>query len=447
MFPMLKIWKVLWVWWLLSCTLSVYADQVRVDSLRYWTAPDYTRLVFDVSLPAPHQVFLLKNPARLVVDFTNAKLLRSLAQPPLNHAVFSRVRSAARNKKDLRVVVDLKTSVSPKSFLLKPDKSYGNRLVVDLFTKKYKANKSVSKKYSNKKVAVKTIISKAKKIIIAIDAGHGGEDPGASGARGTHEKKVVLQIAKKVAALINKQRGMKAVLVRKGDYYINLRKRMEIARAAKADLFVSIHADAFKSSKVQGASVFTLSNSGASSEAARWLAENENAADLVGGLKLADKDDMLASVLMDLSQTATKEASRKVAGKILNNLKSIGHIHKPDVQKAGFMVLKSPDIPSILIETAFISNPGEERKLNSAAHQRKLARAISRGIVSYFKQYAPANTSFASVAREKHVITRGETLSGIALQYGVSMKSIKLVNALANSRIRIGQVLKIPKGT
>ncbi len=425
---------------------TVHAQQVQIDSLRYWTAPDHTRMVFDVNTAASHQIFLLENPARLVIDFNDTKLIKSLAQPPANHALFTRIRSATRNKKDLRVVVDLTTAVTPKSFSLKPSKTYGHRLVVDLFRKGKKKAVANTKKYQNNKTVTKTVKNKARDIIIAIDAGHGGEDPGAHGPRGTQEKKVVLAISKKIAALINKKQGMKAVLVRKGDYYIKLRKRMQIARAHKADLFVSIHADAFKNSKVKGASVFTLSNSGASSEAARWLAKHENSADLVGGVKLADKEDMLASVLMDLSQTATKEASRDVAAKILRNFKTIGHMHKNDVQKAGFMVLKSPDIPSILVETAFISNPAEERKLRSNVHQNKVARAIYSGVVSYFNMHAPADSYMALNSNKRHRITRGETLSGIAHQYGVSMKSIKKVNALANNQIRIGQVLKIPRG-
>ena len=425
---------------------TAHAQQVKVDSLRYWTAPDHTRMVFDVNTVVPHQIFLLENPARLVIDLSDTKLMKPLAQPPANHALFTRVRSATRNKKDLRVVVDLKIAVTPKSFALKPSKTNGHRLVVDLFSKDKKKTVGKASKYQNNKTVTKTVKNKARDIIIAIDAGHGGEDPGAHGPRGTQEKKVVLAISKKVAALINKKPGMKAVMIRKGDYYIKLRKRMQIARAHKADLFVSIHADAFKNSKVRGASVFTLSNRGASSEAARWLAKHENSADLVGGVKLADKEDMLASVLMDLSQTATKEASRNVAGKILRNFKGIGYLHKNDVQKAGFMVLKSPDIPSILVETAFISNPGEERKLRSKAHQAKIAKAIYAGVVSYFNMHAPADTYLALNSNKRHRISRGETLSGIAHQYGVSMKSIKSLNALANNQIRIGQVLTIPRG-
>lgn len=443
MFSYLKFICAIGLFMLMSTT---QAQQVQINSLRYWTAPDHTRMVFDANTVVPHQVFLLENPARLVIDFNDTKLTKPLAQPPANHGLFTRVRSATRNKKDLRVVVDLTTAVTPKSFSLKPSKTYGHRLVVDLFSKGKKKTAVNGKKSRNNKTVTKTVKNKARDIIIAIDAGHGGEDPGAHGPRGTLEKKVVLDISKKVAALINKKPGMKAVMVRKGDYYIKLRKRMQIARAHKADLFVSIHADAFKNSKVRGASVFTLSNRGASSEAARWLAKHENSADLVGGVKLADKEDMLASVLMDLSQTATKEASRDVAGKILRNFKTIGHLHKDDVQKAGFMVLKSPDIPSILVETAFISNPAEERKLRSSSHQAKVAKAIYSGVVSYFNMHAPADTYFALNSKKRHTISRGETLSGIAHHYGVSMRSIKSVNALANNQIRIGQVLTIPRG-
>ncbi len=432
---------------LLGSVLAVHAETVRVDSLRYWTAPDHTRMVFDVTKPASHQVFLLANPARLVIDFKQAKLLKSLAQPPKNHALFSRVRSGIRNKHDLRVVVDLKTAVIPKSFALQPNKNYGHRLVVDLFNKTTVASEGRKKTVqAATKTVTKTVKNKARDIIIAIDAGHGGEDPGAQGPRGTQEKKVVFAIAKKLAVLINRKPGMKAVMVRTGDYSIKLRKRMQIARAANADLFVSIHADAFKNSKVKGASVYTLSNRGASSEAARWLAKHENAADLVGGVTLTDKDDVLASVLMDLSQTATKEASRNVASKILKNFKLIGHLHSPSVQKARFIVLKSPDIPSVLVETAYISNPAEERKLKSGKHQSKMAKAIYKGIVTYFNQYAPADTYIALNSSKKHTISSGETLSGIAQHYGVSMRAIKSVNRLAGNQVQIGQVLEIPKG-
>ena len=457
LFGMFKFWKSISFFLLFIWSVIGQAQQVSVDAVRYWVEPDHTRLVFDVSSEVIYNVFVLNNPSRLVIDMANSKLSKKLTTPPANHALFKGIRSARRNKRDLRVVIDLKTDVTQKSFSLQANKKSSDRLVVDLFDKKsavhfagLKNEKvAVKSKPQRKRVVRKTINKRDRDIVIAIDAGHGGEDPGARGKRGTQEKKVVFQIAKKLAALINKKPGMSAVMVRKGDYFIALRKRMEIARAANADLFVSIHADAFKSSKVKGASVFTLSSRGASSEAARWLAQHENSADLVGGVNLANRESMVANVIMDLSQNATKEASHNVAGKILSNFKSIGKLHKNSVQKAGFMVLKSPDIPSILVETAFISNPKEERKLKSRAHQKKIASAIFGGVVTYFEKNAPADTYFASIAagaKKRHTISRGETLSGIASQYGVSMRSIKSANAIDTTDIQIGQVLEIPKG-
>lgn len=435
---MSRLIKNIYFYVLLLFVVVAQAKQVKIDSLRYWTAPDHTRMVFDVSSPAIHQVFLLEKKGkapRLVIDFKEAKLLSPLTQPPSKHKLFRRVRSAVRKNKGLRVVVDLKVPVKPKSFSLKPSKTYGHRLVVDLYADK---NAKTKKPIKHSPLV--------RDIVIAIDAGHGGEDGGARGRHGTQEKKVVLQIAKKLARLINKKPGMKAVLVRKGDYYVNLRKRMKIARAANADLFVSIHADAFKDSKVKGASVFTLSKRGASSEQARWLAKSENAADLVGGVVLGDKEPMVQTVLMDLTQDETKRASKNVAEKVLQNFGKIGALHNPSVQKARFVVLKSPDIPSILVETAYISNPSEEKKLNSKHHQQKMAKAIYKGIVAYFSKYTPADSYMASKSKQRHTISRGETLSGIALHYGVTMKSIKVENALASSQIRIGQVLMIPRG-
>jgi N-acetylmuramoyl-L-alanine amidase len=443
---MTQIQKIIFVFQLLLLSAIASAGQVKVDSLRFWTAPDHTRMVFDVSQAPAHNVFQLQNPPRLVIDFYNASLRKPLRQLPKNHPLFSKVRSGILDKQDLRIVLDLKTPISTKSFPLKPSHQYGNRLVVDLLPKQQSASASLN---SAKKV-VKSVTNRARDIVVAIDAGHGGEDPGAHGPRGTQEKKVVFDIASRLARLIDKQPGMKAVMVRKGDYYIKLRKRMEIARDAKADLFVSIHADAFKSAKVKGASVFTLSHRGASSETARWLAIHENSADLelAGGVSLDDKDNILASVLLDLSMTASKEASRNVGKKVLKNFGHIGHLHKDEVQKAGFMVLKSPDIPSILVETAFISNPGEEKKLRSPAQQQKMAKAIFDGVLGYFKENAPADTLMASLysgGKSKHVISRGDTLSGIAQQYGVSMRAIKVANSLPGNTLRVGQVLMIPE--
>lgn len=424
------------------------AVSLEIQGMRFWTAPDQTRLVFDVSSDPAYDISMLANPNRLVVDFKNTRLRKSLQQPPVSHPLFSSVRSSARGARDFRVVIDLKTSISYRSFHLSPSHQYGDRLVIDMTPTVHVANVGAAPVIPS---IAKTLTIDNRDVIIAIDAGHGGEDPGARGPLGTQEKKVVLQIARKLAALVDRQPGMKAVLVRKGDYYIKLRRRMDIARDARADLFVSIHADAFKNSKVKGASVFTLSRKGASSETARWLANHENATDmkLAGGVTLDDKDKDLASVLLDLSLNASKEVSRQVGSQVLNSIKKVGHLHQHMVQKAGFMVLKSPDIPSILVETAFISNPSEERKLRSSVHQQKMAKAIFDGIYGYFSVNAPAGTLLAALAdgQGKHVIGPGETLSGIAKKYGVSLRAIKSANALVSSTIHIGQVLTIPAGS
>ncbi|CAA9890153.1 N-acetylmuramoyl-L-alanine amidase [Candidatus Methylobacter favarea] len=384
----------------------IYAQQIHINSVHYWTTHKQSRLMIDVSSMPVYRVSLLEHPLRLVVSIPDARIGRALAQPPPSDPVFSRIR-AIQNKNQVKITADLKKSVSTKSYALNPNKMYGHRLVIDVFGKGQTSYAGRENKAINSSAASKTVASRPaksiklaqsyKNMIVAIDAGHGGDDPGALGPRGTEEKKVVFAIAKKLEQLINAQRGMRAVMVRKGDYYVDLRKRMQIARAAKADLFISIHADAFENATVKGASVYTLSTRGASSEAARWLAKSENASALVGGVSLDDKDEVLASVLLDLSQTATQEASFNVAGEVLKGFENIGELHFGSVQKAGFLVLKSPDIPSILVETAFISNPSEERKLLSTLYQSKIALAIFRGVRNYFKEYTPFNSRIAAL--------------------------------------------------
>ena len=281
----------------------------------------------------------------------------------------------------------------------------------------------------------------ARDVIIAIDAGHGGIDPGARGNKGLLEKDAVLAIARRLETLVKREPGMRPVMIRDGDYFISLRKRVNKARASQSDLFISIHADAFDDSRVSGSSVYALSQRGATTEAARLLANRENAADLIGGVSLEDKDDMLASVLLDLSQNATIEASVDVASRVLQGLKRLGKVHKSRVEQAGFAVLKSPDIPSILVETAFISNPQEERRLRTAKHQQAMAEAMMLGVRSYFKANPPPGTRIA--ARE-HVIERGDTLSAIAERYNISLAALRSANNISGDRIRIGQVLHIP---
>ncbi|PLX61285.1 N-acetylmuramoyl-L-alanine amidase [Sedimenticola selenatireducens] len=414
------------------------AGQTVVDNLRIWAAPDHTRLVFDTSHPVNHKLFTLKQPDRLVIDINNAQLTGSMPAVSDNPLI-KRLRSAQRKDGTLRVVLDLNTQTHPKSFVLRPNSQYGHRLVVDLFGEEERSEgKSLQK-------PVKQIeTSGMRDVVIAIDAGHGGEDPGAKGRRGTYEKNVVLSIARKLAALIDKERGMKAVLIRDGDYYLGLRKRMDLARSHRADLFVSIHADSFRDSRARGSSVYTLSKRGASSEAARWLAESENSADLIGGVKLEDKDDVLASVLLDLSQTGTGQASHEVASKVLGQLKRVGRTHKRSVQQAGFAVLKSPDVTSILVETAFISNPEEERKLLDPRHQQQVAGAIMNGLSSYFRNSPPPGTLMAQLKSKQHTISRGDTLGAIADRYNISLANLKSANGISGDMIRIGQVLVIP---
>ena len=434
----------------------VFAASTAVNGVRLWSAPDHSRLVFDLGDEVDHHLFSLDNPNRIVIDIKDARLKGRLTQPDAEDLFISKLRYAKRNGDDFRIVLDLKKSVKPKSFLLQPNGQYGHRLVVDVngienvsdsgksAVKTAKKTKKATKQQIKIAKSVKSI-GKGRDVVIAIDAGHGGEDPGASGPTGVKEKDVVLQIAKKLASEINRKKGYKAVLTRTGDYYVGLRKRMKIARAQKADLFISIHADAFNDSRVRGSSVYVLSSKGASNEATRWLADRENAADLVGGVKLEDKDDMLATVLLDLSQAATREASVVVAQSVYGELKKHGKTHGRKVLKAGFMVLKSPDVPSLLIETAFISNPSEERNLKNAKYQRRFAKAITRGVDQYFRSSPPPGTLLAQSSPKRHVISSGETLSEIAQQYSVSLSMLRQTNSLKSDRLRVGQVLTIPR--
>lgn len=398
-------------------TGTCLAAPVVVQGMRLWTAPDNTRVVLDLSGPAEHQLLTLSGPDRVVIDLRDARMQSGVTAQG-NQGVIKGLRTGIRAGRDLRVVLDLAGKVKPRSFYLKPDGTNGHRIVVDL---RGAMPASASMPPVERAIAAKPAVDTAptetamrapaapakpvktartegrgRELIVAIDAGHGGKDVGARGPSGTHEKDVVLAIARKLAALVDSEPGMRPVLVRDGDDFIRLRDRMTKARAQGADLFVSIHADAFDDHRARGSSVFVLSERGASSEMARILADQENAADLVGGVSLNDKDELLKSVLLDLSQAASIEASMSVADNVLGELKQIGNVHKSRVQQAGFMVLKSPDVPSILVETAFISNPAEERQLRDARHQQRLAQAILKGIRVYFRENPPPGTVMAS---------------------------------------------------
>jgi N-acetylmuramoyl-L-alanine amidase len=370
-----------------AVALLAPAGAAEVRDIRLWAGPDSTRVVLDLSASARHRLSVLKNPDRVVVDIADAHLRRGANREPAGTGAVQRVRLGRRPTGELRVVLDLAHAVRPKSFLTAPNDRYGYRLVVDL------AGTGPTPPVKTEHAPTDT-----RDLVIAIDAGHGGDDPGATGKGGTREKDVVLAIARALAERINAETGMKAVLTRNGDYFVPLRERMQRARAQAADLFVSIHADAVLDRRVDGSSVYILSQRGATDEASRWLAERENASDLIGGVSLDDKDDVLASVLLDLSQTAALSASETAAEQVLRQLNQVGEIRKPTVQQARFVVLKSPDIPSMLVETAYISNPAEERRLRAATHQAELAEAIHQGLRSYFYANPPAGTRIAQLA-------------------------------------------------
>lgn len=423
---------------LLGWMISLWAVAAEVKDIRVWASAERTRVVLDLDGPVEHSLFTLARPDRVVVDLDHTRLRDGAAQDAITQGYIKRLRHGIRNGTDLRLVFDLTGEARPRSFLLKPNEEAGHRLVIDL------EGSAQAKRAPDQPVKSADQIKAPRDLVIAVDAGHGGKDPGAHGRYGTNEKDVVLAIARRLARHIDHEPGMRAVMTRDSDSFLPLRERMVRARARDADLFVSIHADAFRDRRVHGSSVYVLSRRGASSEMARILAQSENASDLAGGVSLNDKDDLLRSVILDLSQSASIEASLEVARNVLHGLKQIGKVHKESVQKAGFVVLKSPDIPSILVETAFISNPSEERKLKQAGHQEKLAGAILNGIRSYFYNNPPPGTYVAMQKQRQYVIRRGDTLSEIASRYNVSLKALRVANGLSGDRLRIGDTLRIP---
>lgn len=346
------------------------------------------QLVVELSAPADYTLFALDNPRRVVLDIAESTLAEGVKLPRRQGAVLA-VRSGVQPGGALRLVIETTFKDEPHAVRLPPSGASGHRIVVDLAAPA--GQQVVTARHAPK--------DGARDVIIAIDAGHGGKDPGAIGHGGTQEKRVVLEIARELAARIDRVPGMRSVLIRDGDYYIAHRERIRRARAARADMFVSIHADALRDRDVSGASVYVLSERGATDEAARWLAERENAADLRGGVSLSDKDDTLATVLLDLSQSANISASMRAAERVLDSFEGAIPVRKPRVQQAGFLVLKSPDIPSMLIETAYITNAADERRLRSDAQRGRLAGAIVEGVQSYFTRNPPEGTRFAELRR------------------------------------------------
>ena len=463
--------------------------QQSVEQVRVWNSPNRTRVVFDVNADVQHTMFTLQNPLRLVVDIENTQLSKTLPELDENNPHIKSIRTGQPAPNQLRFVFDLKAPLATNSFVLSPNELYGHRLVVDLEepVAVVAARNTEQNPRSNDSSpgsrpptvspsaipAPENVITSApalenRPLVVAVDAGHGGEDPGALGHRGSREKKITLGIARKLVAKIKSNPEMQAFLVREGDYYIKLDERRNLARAGNADMFISLHADAFTKQSASGLSVFALSQRGATSAMASALAAKENASDLIGGVSLADKDEVLAKVLVDLSMTNTISESVNFGGRVLRELAKVGKLHSKKVEQANFAVLRSADIPSILVETGFITNPQEEKRLRTDRYQQQIANAVYTAIESYQaqapfrtnRQYAAATPNQVSGAIKPkvyqslvkppkpsyHQVRRGDSLSKIAQRYGYSVAQIKRANNLKSDTVIVGQRLRLPGG-
>ena len=423
---------------LVNSGLALALVDNQIDGIRVWPAPENTRLVFDLKTTPDYTYFSLSSPQRLVIDFKETKNIVALTDLVKKDKRIKKIRtSKPKTKGGTRLVLELNDNYKLNIFPLAPAGQYGNRLVIDLLDKN-KVVQSVNTKKSNTK----------RDIVIAIVAGHGGEDPGSIGARGSYEKHVTLKIAKQLSTLIDAQKGLKAAMIRTGDYYVNHNQKTKLARKYKADLLISIHADAFTSSKPSGASVLVQSSRRANSEFTRWIANRQKESELLGGAGETikkTKDKNLAITLADMKKEYTMASSHEFAEHVIKHLKKVTKLHKQQPEGLSLAVLKSSDIPSVLIETGFISNYKEEKNLNSPAHQRKLAQAIFMSIDEYFSTNAPDGSYYASIAYKNHKIRRGESLSVVAQRYNVSVSQLKSANNLHSNTVRIGQTLKIPR--
>jgi N-acetylmuramoyl-L-alanine amidase len=386
---------------------AAHASAATVNDMRLSATAESTRVVLDLSASVDAKLFTLTDPNRVVLDIAGAQF--DLASPPQGRGLVKEFRVAERGNGMLRIVFEVTSAVDARSFAIEPIGEQGHRLVVDLLPPDSKSAKPVEAKTITPALnVVKSVeqVNQGRDLIIAIDPGHGGVDPGASGRKGTREKDITLAISRKLKALIDAEPGMRAVLTRDADQFVPLRERIVRATKHKADLFISVHADAVHDRSVSGSSVYVLSSGRATNEAARMLADRENAADLMGGVSLEDKDSMLASVLLDLSQGASMSASMEAADKVLGHLDQIGNVLDRGVKRASLKVLTSPDMPSMLVETAFISNPREEAKLNDVGHQQKLAEAILAGARRYFYDNPPPGTRVAQIKQQQRKLAR-----------------------------------------
>ena len=435
----------------LSALVNTVAVQAAVvENMRSYRAPEYTRLVFDLDSTLEHRIFTLENPDRVVVDLSDSELRGSFDILTLVDTPIASIRSATRNETDVRIVFDLRGKVQPRSFVLGRNEQYGNRLVIDL----YDQDAAPGTPRQSPNHSVKDLDDSKRDIVIAVSAGHGGEDPGAIGVSRLQEKDVVLKISREVVNLIDAIPGYRAVMIREGDYYVGLREQIDIAKEHNADLFIAIHADAHTSSSAAGSTIYALSQRGATSEQARRLAAKENAADLIGGVgtvSLSDKDAVLRSVLLDLSITGTIATSLEIGDQVIHALGKVVDMRRHNVEQAAFVVLKSPDIPSLLVESGYITNPRDAKNLDSPTWRRQFANALVNGITSWFHDRPPRGTLISwqkehgqNFAPGLHVVGRGDSLSMIAARYDVSLDSLKDYNGLSSNVIQVGQELKIP---
>lgn len=441
---------------LIALTLfSGFSYANALEGIRVWPSPDETRVVIDLKSEADFSYFTLSSPERLVVDLKQTSLSTKLPITISDSPVLKKIRqSSPPAKGTYRLVFELKRKVTPQLFKLAPTPGgqYGHRLVIDM-PHDSSSNSTASTASSSSTTTVSRDASQlhgTADIVVAIDAGHGGEDPGSIGPTKKYEKHATLAVSKKIAAQINAVPGMKAVLTRGGDYYVNLNKRSEIARKNKAHLLVSVHADAFHSPQPRGGSVFVLNTRRANSEIARWVENHEEQSQLLGGagevLAKNNNDKNVSQTLLDLQFSHSQKEGFKVATKILREMTRSGiYLHKKEPVNASLAVLKSPDIPSVLVETGFISNPSEEKLLFQRSHQDKLARALAKAIVQYFEANPPEGTLFANRGKSiKHKVVRGESLSVIAKKYGTSTQAVMQANKLKSTSLSVGQILVIP---
>ncbi|GGW83565.1 N-acetylmuramoyl-L-alanine amidase [Alteromonas halophila] len=400
-------------------------------------------MVLDLQQAPEFTYFTLENPHRLVVDLANTDDSLDLSNVENDGDLISRVRySSPKNTRASRVVVELNRKADPTLFAMTPTAPYGHRLVIDL--------NDINAPQRSQVVIDERNNHRDRDIIIAIDAGHGGEDPGSIGPAGTYEKHITLSIAKKLEARVNAERGMRAVMTRKGDYYISPNRRPELARQKKADLLVSIHADAFSQPEPRGGSVWVLSTGRADTELGRWMEKTERHSELLGGAAevITDKasERYLAETILGLSMDHSMATSYDLGNKVVEEMKQVTSMHKRVPQAASLAVLTSPDIPSILVEVGFISNPQEEKNLNWAKHRQRLADSMFSAVKRYFKQIPPDGTLWASERDENrtHRVRSGESLSLLAQRYNVKVSSIKKANNMTTDVVQIGQLLNIP---